>query len=90
MACGLPVVYSKSGGVPELVGEEAGVGVETEISWDALIPPDPGKMAHAVKTIMAGLDSYRSAARHRAEQMFSFANWVTRHRELFSRIGIAM
>ena len=32
MACGVPVVYSSSGGVPELVGQEAGIGVPTGVA----------------------------------------------------------
>ena len=33
MACGLPILYSSSGGVPELVGEEAGLGIHVEENW---------------------------------------------------------
>ena len=39
MASGLPVVYSASGGVPELVGEEAGVGIPAPFDWEHDHPP---------------------------------------------------
>ena len=41
MACGLPVVYPASGGTPELVGSEAGIGVSHPESWDRDEPPSP-------------------------------------------------
>ena len=39
LACGLPVVYSATGGVPELVGSGAGIGVSGKVDWDVLTPP---------------------------------------------------
>ena len=56
MACGLPVVYSASGGTPELVGPEAGLGVAAEQSWEKTYPPDPNKMAGAVLTVLEDRD----------------------------------
>ena len=51
LACGRPVVYSNSGGVPELVGSEAGIGVGTEQTWDRDVPPDPVALAEAVAKV---------------------------------------
>lgn len=83
MACGLPVVYSRSGGVPELVGEDAGIGIETEISWERDMPPDPQAMADAVLRVAADRDRYARAARSRAIERFDLALWVDRHRVVF-------
>lgn len=83
MACGLPVVHSKSGGVPEFVGDDGGVGVETEISWERDIPPDPDAMAEAILRVAADRDRYARAARRRAVDRFDLSLWVERHRVVF-------
>src|SRR5207253_246016 len=51
MACGVPVVYSRSGGTPELVGDEAGVGVEAPLDWERDHPPAPDALAEAVERV---------------------------------------
>jgi glycosyltransferase involved in cell wall biosynthesis len=86
MACGLPVVYSDSGGVPELVGEEAGVGVPTEVSWERFIPPAPEMWAEAVLAVAEDLLRYGEAARQRAIERFDLQSWVERHRQVFSEL----
>lgn len=83
MACGLPVVYSASGGVPELVGPEAGIGVPTPLSWEEDIPPDPSELAQAVLRVAERLDEYAEAARRRAVERFDLQPWLRRHREVF-------
>src|SRR5207248_3199179 len=45
LSCGLPVVHSASGGLPELVGREAGIGVPDEGDWEHDVPPDPEALA---------------------------------------------
>ena len=37
MSCGVPVVYSSSGGVPELVGKYGGAAVSTNANWEERI-----------------------------------------------------
>jgi glycosyltransferase involved in cell wall biosynthesis len=86
MACGLAVVYSDSGGVPELVAKEAGVGVPTEVSWERLIPPAPEMWAEAILTVVEDISHYGRAARQRAVERFDLRPWVERHRQIFSEL----
>ena len=88
MACGLPVVYSASGGVPELVGEEAGAGggVPAPLDWEQDHPPDPDALAEAVRRVAERLDDYRAAAREQALR-FDLRPWVERHREVFEGLA---
>jgi glycosyltransferase involved in cell wall biosynthesis len=86
MASGLPVVYSASGGVPELVGEEAGVGVQAPLDWERDHPPDPGELQGAVLQVAGRLGAYSAAARQRAVERFDLRPWVERHRVLFEEL----
>ena len=86
MASGLPVVYSASGGTPELVGPEAGIGVSAPLDWERDHPPHAEALAEAVRSVSSRLDELRLAARARAEQ-FNARVWVARHRELFERLA---
>jgi glycosyltransferase involved in cell wall biosynthesis len=86
MACGRPVVYSRSGGVPELVGDHAGVGLDAPLSWERDIPPDPDGLAAGVSRVRADLASFAQAARARAVEHFDAKRWVARHREVFDHL----
>lgn len=83
MASGLPVVYSASGGVPELVGEEAGVGVPTPLDWEQDHPPSGAELAAAVLEVTDDLDGRADTARRRAVERFNAGAWVERHRLVF-------
>lgn len=86
MACGLPVVYPDTGGVPELVGTEAGLAVPGIIDFAEDTPPDPIHLAHAMRNIMDDYDGYSARARARAVQRFDVHRWLDRHATLFSNL----
>jgi glycosyltransferase involved in cell wall biosynthesis len=86
MGCGLPVVYSGSGGVPELVGPDAGVAVPAPLDWEHDVPPDPGALAAAVMTVLNHHADYAAAARQRAVEQFDITRWVERHRQVFEQL----
>lgn len=85
MACGLPVVYSASGGVPELVGD-AGHGVPVPESWDAPQVPDAEALADAMRKTAADAARLGALARARAVERFDIAHWIARHRAVFERL----
>ena len=86
MACGLPIVYSHSGGVPELVGDEAGIGVPTKLSWEQDFPPSPEALTDAILQISDRRQHYAEAARTRAVEKFDLRPWLQRHREIFEQL----
>jgi glycosyltransferase involved in cell wall biosynthesis len=85
LACGRPVVYSRSGGVPELVGDHAGVGIEAELNWKRDIPPDPAALADGVSRVRSDLGAFAKAARSRAVE-FDVQRWLYRHREVLEEL----
>jgi len=86
MASGLPVVYAKSGGVPELVGDSAGIGVEHPDSFERDEPPAPEALAAAVSGVLGDRERYADAARLRAVERFALEPWLDRHAELFTQL----
>ena len=87
MATGLPVVYSASGGTPELVGEEAGIGVPAPLDWERDHPPPPEALAAAVLQAAQELEDRAAAARERA-LLFDSRGWLARHRDVFEKLAL--
>jgi glycosyltransferase involved in cell wall biosynthesis len=86
MACGVPVIGSASGGMPELVSEGAGELLEVPDSWDRNYWPEPSAIADAVERIMRQWSDYRAAARANAESRFSREGWLAQHRRVFEKL----
>jgi glycosyltransferase involved in cell wall biosynthesis len=86
MACGLPVVYSASGGVPELVGSSGGEGVYAPLDWEKEHPPNPVALADGVMKIISDYECYAGAARARATEYFDVEAWTERHMNVFENV----
>lgn len=87
MASGLPVVYVQSGGVPELVGPEAGVGVALEEDFENLRLPAPEALAQALAEALEARELLGGAGRVRAVERFDRAPWLRRYSELIRQLG---
>ncbi len=83
LACGVPVVGSRSGGLPELVGEDGGELIEVPLSWGNAAYPKPLQLADAVRRLMESWPQRHAAARARAERLFAADAWVDAHRRIF-------
>jgi glycosyltransferase involved in cell wall biosynthesis len=86
MACGVPVVGSCSGGMPELVPDAAGRLVEVPDDWESDHTPDAEGMADAVGEIMQRHAEFSRGARARAAADFDRVKWVGRHEAIFSQL----
>ncbi|WP_337996606.1 glycosyltransferase family 4 protein [Oleispirillum naphthae] len=83
MACGLPVLHSASGGVPELVGPEAGVGLPLPEDWEAIHTPAAEAVGEGMLAVAAAAGAMSVAARARAVAEFDIAPWIDRHACVF-------
>lgn len=87
MACGLPVLYSASGGVPEQVGADAGIGLPVPEKWDdVMCTPSPEAIGAGMVDVARNARVMGSAARRRAETEFEITRWIARHREVFQQL----
>jgi len=82
MACGLPVVGTRSGGMPELVSDSCGMLVPIEQGWSRDLAGEPGLLADAVECIMENHVGMTEAARSHAVRAFEVGAWLERHREI--------
>ncbi len=83
MSCGLPILYSSSGGVPEIVGSEAGVGLEVAQDWEQIHIPKTEQIIKGIFEVMDKKNSMSVIARERAVELFDVRNWLKRHSEIF-------
>ncbi len=83
MSCGLPILYSSSGGIPELVGKDSGVGLKVSEDWEKIIVPKKQEIYEGILKIMDDQKSMSDNARDRAVELFDIEPWIKRHKEIF-------
>ncbi len=87
MSCGLPIVFSDSGGMFELVGPDAGVGIPAPQDWDNDHPPQSGELAAALFHICRNHATLAAAARQRAVTVLDVKTWQHAHSTLFQSLA---
>lgn len=85
MASGLAVVYSASGGTPELVGHDAGVGIPVEQDWNTGRTLDVKTLADAVMSVAERLPLFQQAARARS-LLYDLPAWLDRHAKVLRNL----
>ena len=86
MASGLPIVGSRSGGMPELVPTDCGVLIDAPADWDIRHTPTGNELAVAITTLLPGLSAAATAARHHAVEHYGVAAWIEAHDLIFQNL----
>lgn len=86
IACGVPVVGSNSGGMPELVGEEGGILLDVPQSWVQMHYPKAEELADSVEIIMKDINEWRKKVRDYAVKKFNKDVWIKKHTEIFETV----
>ena len=73
--------------MPELVADDAGIGVPHPDSFERDDPPGAEELAEAVSRVIADLPTYADAARRRAVERFALTPWLDRQAEIFARLA---
>lgn len=85
MAMGLPVVYSASGGTPELVGP-AGVALKVPETYEDCPLPEPAAVAAGIMSAVSNYTALSKLARERVELHFSIKKWVGAHSKIMESL----
>lgn len=86
LSCGLPVVYSDSGGLPELVSEDCGYAVKSSGTWEQFEPPPPFYLSQGIIRVFEDLNSFSINARKRALERFTISSFLAEHRSIFQNL----
>jgi glycosyltransferase involved in cell wall biosynthesis len=85
LACGLPVVASASGGLPEIVSRSSGVLLPIVEDFEKLHYPNPSDVADAILRICNNLEGFSRSAREQALK-FDKDIWLEKHEEIFNNL----
>ncbi len=86
MACEVPVVGIRSGGMPELVLEEAGVLLPVEQGWDQYFYPSVAQVCDGLGKALAHREEMGRAGRRIVEAKFSSETFLSAHAEIFQAV----
>ena len=83
LACGLPVVGSATGGLPEMTDGDCARLLPLPLVWDRMLTPSGGEFASAIRELWGNITAASAAARACAERKFDAGSWTDAHRDIF-------
>ncbi len=84
MSCGLPILYSASGGIPEIVDKNSGIGLKVDTSWESIQIPDSKEISKGMINILKNKNKMSEFSRKRAIEKFDIKYWNKRHAHIFN------
>ncbi len=86
MSCGLPILYSNSGGIPELVDRDSGIGLHVKENWENIEIPRSAEIEESMLKIIDKRAEMSKAARSRAIDFFDIKDWINKHNEVIEKL----
>ena len=86
MACGLPILYSASGGIPELVDKDSGIGIKVSENWNIKQVPRKTEIVNGMRGIIENKIKMSQASRTRAVEFFDLEKWIIKHESIFEKL----
>ncbi len=85
MSCGLPVVCSNTGGLPEIVNSYSGICLNTEKNWEKPMIPRADEAIIAVNKIINNYSDYSLNSINKVTKDHNIKNWINKHEEIFKK-----
>ena len=85
MSCGVPVVCTNTGGLPEIVTKDSGICLNTEKSWDKPSIPNLDEALIGVQKIINNYSDYSNNSINKVAKDHNIKNWINKHEEIFKR-----
>jgi glycosyltransferase involved in cell wall biosynthesis len=82
MACGLPVLHSGNGGLPEIIGE-SGLSLDMPYDWNKIHSPSPQLLSDKIIELYEVRREKGEISREIAVERYDLKDWVYKHRSIF-------
>jgi glycosyltransferase involved in cell wall biosynthesis len=86
LSCGLPVVGSASGGLPEMIDEQSGILIPIVEDFETLHYPSVDAVADAIQKIYVDYPEWSAHARAGAVGKFGTTSWLNKHEKIFHEL----
>ena len=86
MSCGLPILSTNTGGLPEIVGNHSGVCLETQRSWDKPFLPNLNEALNGIKKIIINYSDYSNNSINKVAKDHNINIWIKKHEEIFNKL----